>query len=113
MEENSSSIGVLLEKLENYGKTSIDLIKLKAIDQLSKILSNAVFGLIIGLLALFFLLFVNLALAFWINDLLGEAYAGFLIVAGFYFLLMIILIVFNKQIIKTPIVRGILTKLLN
>jgi len=113
MEENSKFLGALLEKIENYSRTSIDLFKLKAIDQLSKILSNAVFGIIIGLLALLFLLFLNLAFAYWINDLLGKKFVGFFLVAGFYFLLMIILIVFNKQIIKTPLIRGIITKLLN
>lgn len=113
MEENTKLFGALLEKIEIYSKTSIDLIKLKAIDQLSKVLSNAVFGIIVSLLAFLFLLFLNLAIAFWLNDLLGVVYAGFFIIAGFYFLAIIILIVFNKQIIRTPLIRSIISKFLN
>lgn len=112
MEENATLFGALLEKIENYSKTSIDLIKLKAIDQLSKVLSNAVFGIIIGLLALIFLLFLNLAVAFWLNELLGKTYTGFFIVAGFYFLLMLLLIIFKEQLVKTPLVSSIISKLL-
>lgn len=112
MEENATLFGVLLEKIENFSKTTIDLIKLKAIDQIAKILSNALFVIFIGLLALIFLFFLSLAFAFWINELLGKAYAGFFIVAGFYFLMMLLLIIFKEQLIKTPLVNSIITKLL-
>ena len=112
MEENSPLFGALLEKLENFSKTSIDLFKLKAIDKLSDILSNVVFYVLIGLLVFVFLLFLNLAIAFWINDLLGKEYAGFFIVSGFYLLLILIVVVFNKRIIRAPLISTLISKLL-
>jgi len=112
MEDNATFFGVLLEKVENYAKTTIDLVKLKAVDKLSVIASNVVFGVIMALLVFFFLLILNLALAFWVGDLLGKTYLGFFAVAGFYVLLIVMFIVFKKQIIKTPVTNTIISKLL-
>ncbi len=112
MEENSPLFGALLEKLENFSKTSIDLFKLKAIDKLSAILSSTIYILLIGLLAFVFILFLNLAMAFWISDLLGKAYAGFFIISGFYLLLVLVVVIFNKKIIKAPVITALISKLL-
>ncbi len=112
MEENTTFFGVLLERIESYSKTTIDLIKLKAVDKLAKIVSNVVYGVLLSLFSFFFLIILNLALAFWLGDLLGKVYLGFLIVAGFYVLLIIILVLFKKQIIKSPITNTIVTKFL-
>lgn len=112
MEENATFFGVLLEKVENYAKTTIDLIKLKAVDKLSVVVSNVVYGVILALLVFFFLLILNLALAFWVGNLLGETYLGFFAIAGFYVLLIIIILIFKKQLIKVPLSNVIISKLL-
>lgn len=112
MEDNATFFGTLLEKVENYAKTTIDLVKLKAIDKLSVIASNVVFGVIMALLVFFFLLILNLALAFWVGDLLGKTYLGFFAVAGFYVLLIVIILLFKKQFIKTPVTNTMISKLL-
>lgn len=112
MEENATFFGPLLEKVENYAKTTIDLVKLKAIDKIAVTTSNVVYGVLIALLLFFFLLILNLAIAFWVGSLLGETYLGFFAVAGFYVLLIVIIMVFKKQIIKTPLSNIIISKLL-
>lgn len=112
MEENTTFFGVLLEKIESYSKTTIDLIKLKAVDKLAKIVSNIVFGVLLSLFAFFFLIILNLAIAFWLGDLLGKVYLGFFVVAGFYVLLIIILVVFKNKIIKAPVTNTIVSKFL-
>lgn len=112
MEENSSFFGALLERLENYVKTTIDLYKLKAVDKLSKAASGIVTGLLLTVLAFFFLMILNFAVAFWLGDLLGKVHYGFFTLAGFYVLLIVIIIVFKKQLIKTPITNSIISKFL-
>lgn len=112
MEENATFFGLLLEKMENYAKTTIDLVKLKAVDKIALTASNVVFGVLIALLGFFFLLILNLALAFWAGHLLGETYLGFFAVAGFYVLLIVIVLIFKKQLIKTPLSNVIISKLL-
>ncbi len=110
--EDNTTFGALLEKAESFGKTTIDLIKLKAVDKLSKIASNIIYGVLIALFAFFFLMIFNMALAFWLGDMLGNTYMGFFVVAAFYVLLVILLLIFKKQLIKTPITNAIITKFL-
>ncbi len=112
MEENTTFFGTLLERIESFGKTTIDLVKLKAVDKLAKLASNIVFGVLIALIGFFFLIILNMALAFWVGDLVGKTHAGFFIVAGFYVLLMVILVLFKKQLVKSPVTNAIISKFL-
>jgi tetrahydromethanopterin S-methyltransferase subunit B len=41
---------------------------------------------------------LNIAAALWIGDMLGKAYYGFLIVAGFYAIVSIILLLVHRRI---------------
>jgi Cu(I)/Ag(I) efflux system membrane protein CusA/SilA len=51
-------------------------------------------------LILIFLLFVNLGLAFWLGDIFGRMYLGFLTVAAFYLLLGLISHIFMRGWLK-------------
>lgn len=112
MEENTTLLGDLLEKIEDYSKTTIELVKLKAVDKLATTVSNVVYVIIISLLAFFFLLIINLAISFWLGELLGKTYLGFFVVAGFYVLLILLFVLFKKQLIKAPITGTIISKFL-
>jgi hypothetical protein len=112
MEENTTFFGALLERIESFSKTTIDLMKLKAVDKLSKVSTVVVFGLLLALFVFFFLMIFNIALALWLGKLFGEIYLGFFVVAGFYVLLIIILVLFKKQLIKTPLTNTIISKFL-
>ncbi|HEX2684404.1 MAG TPA: hypothetical protein VHL77_10745, partial [Ferruginibacter sp.] len=74
METRTSLIEPLLERAEAYGKTSFELIKLKALNKTADVsatfLSRAIFILVIS----FFLFTINVAIALWLGDLLGKAY---------------------------------------
>ncbi|HLO58855.1 MAG TPA: phage holin family protein [Bacteroidales bacterium] len=84
MEVRESSIKSLLDSTEDYIKTSVELLKLKAVDKaadkVSIIISRAtaVFGF------LMFLILGSIALGLWLGSVLGKNWAGFLIVAGIY-----------------------------
>ena len=81
----------LLERLTEYGKTSFELVKLNVVDKASDGISSLATQTIIRATVACFVLFVNLGLAFWIGDLLGKTYYGFLAVAGFYALIAFVL----------------------
>ncbi len=53
----------------------------------------------------FFLLFISLGLGFWLGKYLGDLHFGFLIVAGFYLLLALVLFVFRKAIFLNPLIK--------
>jgi len=112
MEENTTLFGDLLDKIEDFTKTTIELVKLKAVDKLVSVASNIVSGVIFSILVFFFLLAFNMAIAFWIGEALGKFYLGFFIVAGFYVLLIIILAFFKNKIIRAPLTNVILKKFL-
>jgi len=86
MEDNSKVLESLLEKAEDYGRTSYELVKLKALDKTSDIVSSFVPHSLVFVLIASFILFLNLGLALWLGDILGKLFYGFFLVAAFYVL---------------------------
>ena len=84
MEDNAKLIETLLEKATDYGKTSYELVKLKALDKTSDIASSVIPHSIVFVLVASFLVFLNLGLAFWLGEILGKIYYGFFLVTAFY-----------------------------
>jgi hypothetical protein len=84
MDENSNMLESLLERANDYGKTSYELVKLKALDKTSEVVSSFVPHSVVFVLIVTFILFLNLGLALWLGDILGKAFYGFFAVAGFY-----------------------------
>ncbi len=109
MEEKATLIESLAERAEVYTKSSIDLLKLKAIDKSSDVLSSLVSALIISITVLFIAMMVNIGAAIWIGKLIGNSFCGFFIVAAFYTILAIVLYIFRKQLLKTPLCNCIVT----
>ncbi|MDO9000027.1 MAG: hypothetical protein Q7W45_09700 [Bacteroidota bacterium] len=112
MENKTSFLEPLIERVEEYGKTSFELIKLKVIDKSAKISSTFLYRGI-GLFVFgIFLVFANIGLALWLGDLLGKIYFGFLCVAGFYaFVLGALFFILNNWI-KKQINNSIILQLL-
>lgn len=101
MENNAKMLESLLEKAEDFGKTSLELIKLKTLDKTSEIVSSFIPYSIIFALMASFLVFLNLGIAFWLGEIMGKTYFGFFVVAGFYvFAGMIFYFFFHKQVKK-------------
>ena len=84
MEDNAKLIESLFEKATEYGKTSFELVKLKAVDKASDAVSSFVPYTIAIVFIASFMLFLNLGLALWLGEILGQMYYGFLLVAAFY-----------------------------
>ena len=103
----------LIEKAFDYGKISLELAKLKAVDKTSNIVSSAFSQVVIYLFVFSFLLFLNLGLALWIGELLGKNYYGFLIIAAVYGLVGLIIRIFMYRWIKNCVCNGLIKRLLN
>ena len=61
MEKPRELIEELIEKGENYGKTTLELIKLKTIDKSSDVISSLVSWIIIILFAVMFFTLINMS----------------------------------------------------
>ena len=103
---------VLIERSEQYTKTAIELLKLKAIDKASTILARSVTSLIIIIPFCFFLMNVSLSLSLWLGSITGKNYYGFMIVAIAHALIGIVLILIFAKI-KKRINDRIITEILN
>jgi hypothetical protein len=103
MEDNSNLIASLLERAEEYGKTSFELIKLKTIDKTTDIVSSFVPHTLVFVLFGTFMLFSNLGLAFWLGEILDKTFYGFLIVGGFWGFMAIVLHFFLHNCIKRKV----------
>ena len=110
MDTSENLIEPLFDRVKEYGKTSVELIKLKAIYRSSSFLSKFIFHLILSIFLFLGIFSLNIATALWVGDLLGKTYFGFLTVTGFYVLLVIILLLFRKKI-KMKISNSIITSL--
>ncbi len=112
METQKNLIDPLFEKAEAYGKTSFELLRLKALDKTADVTSTLFSRLLFILLAAVFAFTINIAIALWIGDLLGKAYYGFFIVAGFYALAAIVILIVHPSI-KTRVNNTIIKQLFN
>ena len=111
MEEKATLLESLVEKTEDYTKTSIDLLKLKTIDKSAKALSSLGSTIIITIAIICLTTMVNIGVALLIGGLMGNLYYGFFIVAVFYLLVVIVLYVFRKSLLKVPLSNRIITNI--
>jgi hypothetical protein len=102
--ENSNTSSVL-EHLKDYLNTHYELAVLKVSDKGSSILSEIISYVLLGLVGIFFLIFISFGIALLISQSIGNAYSGFLIVAGFYLLLGIVLFVSKDKLVKMPLLN--------
>jgi len=109
MQEENNHFEKLTDNLKEYVNTRYDLITLKLTQKAADISSQIVAVILIGVVISMFLLFINIAMAFYLSSLLSNNYAGFFIVAGFYLLLTLIFIIGKKKLIITPI-RNLIVK---
>ena len=89
--------------------TYIALAKANVTEKAATAASASVAGIIMAVFAFFLLFFAALGLAWWIGQLLSSMIAGFLIVAGFFALLLILFIAFKEQFLY-PIIRNKIVK---
>lgn len=88
----------LIEKAEQYGKSTAELYKLKAIDKVTDVFASLASRIVIFSVLALFILLITVGLAFYFGELLGAVYYGFFTLAGIYAFIAIILL-----LIRTPL----------
>jgi hypothetical protein len=109
---STDSIKSLIDKSKDYLETKIELTKLKTIDKSADVLSTVVVMVSMILIAFLFILFLSIALALLLGKTLGANYYGFLIVGGFYALMLLVVYTQRGKWIKKPIADGLINKML-
>jgi hypothetical protein len=101
------NIDNIRKEIQEYLEVKLDLIRLHTAENLSRLLSNASTTVIIGYLLFMILIFLSSAAGLFIGSLLHSNEAGFLCVAGFYFLLLIVFLIFRKQVVERPVIKAV------
>ena len=108
----TESFETLFTRAEDYGKTTIELVKLKAINISAEIASAIVTKLVILMTIFFIISCTTIGLALWIGDLLGKpSYYGFFVMSSLYIIIGLILYSFRHILIKTPISNSLITQM--
>jgi hypothetical protein len=91
MQEKPNVFENLVAGAEDYARTTLELLKLKTIDRLSDAASSVLSRIIAFVFFFMFFLTASIGLCLWLGEIMGRVWAGFMLVAGIYGLIAIIL----------------------
>ncbi len=103
METPGDLIELLFERAEKFGKTTLELTKLRALNTTTIVVTTLVTKLSVIVMVSICLLVLNIGIALFLGEILGKKYYGFFIVAAFYFIAAIVFYFFMHGWIKKPI----------
>ena len=111
MEKDAGEIFRELKKdLSAYVELKLELLKLNTYERTGKVITVLSYGVILLFLAFFAILFIFLALGFFLGDLFVSVGSGFGVVAVLY-LLLIGIIVMNKGRISNKVLNVVISAL--
>ena len=91
----------VIEAFNGFIETKVEILKLDAREEVGTLIAKLLVLLLISLFSAMVLLFASLAGAYAINEGLESAYAGHLIVGGFYLIIAMVLYTNRKKVIQT------------
>ncbi|MEM8527393.1 MAG: phage holin family protein [Bacteroidota bacterium] len=103
-------------KLNIYAQSiindKIELFKLKAAEESVKTVSGVVHAVILATLSMIFLIFISVVVGLALGRMLEDYVLGFLIVCGFYGLLIVLYFAFRKVLVMNPLTKIIIQKIM-
>jgi uncharacterized membrane protein len=112
MTDHATPIATLIERAEDYSKTTFELFKMQAIDKSADVFSSLVSRFAVLMAFVLSILTINIGIALWLGILLGSAYYGFFVIGVLYAFIAILLLFFGQQWIKTPVSNSIILQML-
>ena len=110
MEEEEVDPQKLIDKVKEYVKVRSELSILSAVDKGTQLFANLLTDGLVLILIVLAGLFGSLALGFYLSELIGHSYAGFLIVAGIYLLAALILNSIKDKYLEKRIINTVIVK---
>ncbi|TMI98067.1 MAG: phage holin family protein [Bacteroidetes bacterium] len=97
----------ILHHASDYAETFYKLSLVRLTKKVSDVASGLVNGVLIFFISLCILLFISFAGAWWLGDMVDSRALGFLLIAVFYMLIIVVLVLMRKKIIS-PFIRNTL-----
>ncbi|WP_081208161.1 phage holin family protein [Salegentibacter sediminis] len=99
-EKLSNSLNELNQNLQAFAHTNAEYYKLKFFKQAMSGATSLVRFLILGAITVIAFFLLSFAVAIAISEAIGQPSAGYFIMAGFYIILFILILVFGKKPIE-------------
>ena len=111
MEELKSKTGDLTDSITEYIQSYYKLTLLNAADKATSLAASTLATVTIVFLGIFVMFFGGIALAIWLGNLLDDAALGYLLVAGLFLLVIIVIVALKKKIVFPVIRDNLINKL--
>lgn len=111
-DQNIESIGQLVETIKHYVGLQSEYVRLDIVEKTVRILTVIAITAILCMLLTLSLIYMSFAVAYALVPFVGSV-AAFAIVAGVYFLILLLVVVFRKQWIEKPLVKFLASLLLS
>src|SRR6476620_10605725 len=107
----ADNVESLFESIKAYGKTNVDLLKMKAADKSAEVISTLAAGIAFAIIMLLFVAILSVGIALWLGELMGKSYYGFFALGGLYLIIGLIFYSSKEKWCKTPVADIIVKKL--
>lgn len=111
-DKNIETIAQLAESLKHYVGVQSEYVKLDIIEKVVRLLTLTAMALVVVLALLLMLIYLSFAAAYALAPTTGTV-GAFCIVAGFYLLLLILFVFNRRKWVEKPLVRFLADLLLN
>ena len=111
MKEQKDQDNGLISNIKEYANIRKELAILTVAEKTSTAAAGVAAGSILAILGLFVFFFASLTLGFYLSELIGNTYSGFLIITVFYLVVALIVYFTQENMIKKPIENGMIKKI--
>ena len=107
----SAQFKQLIEQMKVYFDLRVNYARLYVAEFLIRFFSGLLFWMVIFLFLFFVLVFGSFAFAYWFSELTGKMSLGFLIIAGMYILIALLIYILRRPLIVKPFTKLIITQM--
>lgn len=112
MKEKPEDDFPLMEDVEQFVKTNVELYTLKATGVTARVVSSLLSNLVVWALGFIVLFMLGMGVALLIGHQMGNMYSGFLIMAAGFAVITIIVYRYRYRFIRKPVMNGMITQIL-
>lgn len=104
--DKESNIKSIWTEIRRYLDLNIEYAKLTGAEKTTLLLTAVATAAIVGVLGILIFFFISIACVHWLADVISLALA-YTIMSGVYVLLLVLFIVFRRQLLLNPVARFI------
>jgi membrane protease YdiL (CAAX protease family) len=91
----------IVANITGYVESRVALVKMELREEVAGVISRGLIIVIMMLIGFLFILFLSIGMAGYLNTMFEGDFAGFFLVGGFYGLLLLLMIIFRKNLLRT------------